>query len=150
MHFELLTLTGAKFRGEAVQVNLTTAEGEMGILPHHEELTAIAVSGPVRVREHNGKESVFAIFGGLLEIDPDGSARLLADEAEHADDLVQAEIEQALVRAEALKAAAKDKHELARAQELVDRQTVRLGVARLHRRHREAPRPGAGTGEPRP
>ncbi len=139
MHFELLTLTGAKFQGEVTQVSLTTVDGQIGILPHHEELTAIAVPGPVRVRERGGKESVFATFGGLLEIDPDGTTRLLADEAEHADELVQAEIEKALEMAEQLKAAAKDKHELARAQQLVDRQTVRLGVAKLRRRPHGTP-----------
>lgn len=135
MQFELLTLTGAKFIGEASEVTLTTENGQIGILPHHELLTAIVKPGPVFVRVKGGKQNVYATFGGLLEV-TENVTRLLADEAEHADDLVQAEIEKALELAHELKKAAKDKHELAHAQELVDRQTVRLGVARLHRRAR--------------
>jgi F-type H+-transporting ATPase subunit epsilon len=134
MHFTLLTLTGTKFDGDVAQVSLTTADGEMGILGHHEPLTAIAEPGPVTVHLKGGKTQVFATFGGLLEVTADG-ARLMADEAEHEEELVHAEIEAALKEAETLKAAAKDKHELSRAQELVDRQTVRLGVAKMSRRH---------------
>jgi len=135
MLFELLTLTGAKFRGEVSEVILTTAFGQIGILPHHEPLTAVVKAGPVVVREKGGKQTLFATFGGLLEVTETGT-RVLADEAEHEDSLVQAEVQAALAEAEALKAKAGDKHELARAQELVDRQTVRLGVAQMRRRQR--------------
>jgi F-type H+-transporting ATPase subunit epsilon len=146
VQFELLTLTGTKFEGEAEQVSLVTTDGEIGILPHHEPLMAVAVAGPVTVKPAQGREQTFATYGGMLEIQ-DNRVRLLADEAEHADELVAKEVEAALAEARALKAAAKDKHELARAQELIDRQTVRLGVARLSRRHRE--RPSGGPTEPR-
>ncbi len=133
MLFELLTLTGAKFRGEVTEVTLTTANGQIGVLPNHEPLTAVVKPGSVVVREKGGKQTIFATFGGLLEVTPDAT-RVLADEAEHEDSLVQGEIQIALAEAEALKAKAGDKHELARAQELVDRQTVRLGVAQMRRR----------------
>lgn len=132
MRFELLTLTGTKFSGEATQVDVSTAEGEMGILPFHENLTAVAAAGPVTVYKKGGDKEIFAIFGGLLEI-TDNRTRLLADEAEHAQDLVESQIEAALKHAEQLKSEAKDKVELARAQELIDRQVVRLGVAKMRR-----------------
>jgi F-type H+-transporting ATPase subunit epsilon len=135
VQFELLTLTGSKFSGEIAEVHLTTASGQIGILPHHEALTAIVKPGAVTVRVKGGGEEVFATFGGLLEITSDNHVRVLADEAERADDLVQSEIEAALAHAKQLLAAATDKHELASAQELVDRQAVRLEVAGLRRRH---------------
>jgi F-type H+-transporting ATPase subunit epsilon len=134
MQFELLTLTGTKFAGDVARVTLTTAEGDIGILPHHETLTAIAMPGPVTVHKKGGASEVFAIFGGMLEVTADRT-RLMADEAVHEAELVQSEIEMALKHAQALKAAAKDKHELSRAQELVDRQVVRLGVAKMRRSH---------------
>ncbi len=136
MHVEVLTLTGAKFQGEAAELALRTATGEIGILPHHEPMVAVVVPGPVIVRPVNGHEHVFAGFGGVVEVTPD-AVRLLVDEVEPAEALVQSEIEAALARAEALKAAAKTKHELANAQSLVDRHTVRLEVSHLRRRHRE-------------
>ena len=135
MEFELLTLTGTKFLGPFRQVNLATTEGEMGILNHHEPLTAVVAPGPVTIMGPKGQSEVYAIFGGLLEI-TEKRARLLADEAEHIEDLVTSEIEAALAQARAMKANAKDKYELARAQELIDRQVVRLGVAKM-RRHRK-------------
>ena len=133
MHFELLTLSGVKYAGDVEQVSLATVEGELGILPHHEPMTAIAVGGPLTIRT-KGKTEVFATFGGLLEV-TDNQVRLLADEAEHQDDLIVSEIEASLKLAVEQKTAAKDKRELATAQGLVDRNSVRLGVARM-RRHR--------------
>jgi F-type H+-transporting ATPase subunit epsilon len=136
MDFELLTLSGTKFSGQAAFVQLTTVEGQMGILPHHEPLVAKVIAGPVIVRPTEGDEEVFATYGGLLEVTSTNRVRLLADEADHAEELVADEVEAALARAKEQRAQAKDKHELARAQELVDRQQVRLGVARMQRHHR--------------
>jgi F-type H+-transporting ATPase subunit epsilon len=135
VQFELLTLTGSKYRGEVAEVSLATASGQIGILPHHEPLTAMTVPGPVIIRPKSGRAELFATFGGLLEVTPDG-VRLLADEAEHADDLIESEIQAALKMAEELKAKANDKHALHRAEELIDRHEVRLGVARMKHRHR--------------
>lgn len=132
MQVELLTLKGSKFTGEAAQVSLATTEGDLGILPHHETLTAVAAGGPVSIRLTSGETHVFAIFGGLLEV-RDNKVRLLADEAEHAQDLVLEQVEAALKKAVALKAAAKGKEALAVAQLQVDRQQVRLEVARMRR-----------------
>lgn len=136
MHFELLTLSGAKYQGDVIEVSLNTVKGRLGILPHHEPLTAIVAPGPVIVRPRGDKNEIFATFGGLLEV-RENTVRLLADEAEHADELIDEEIEAALKKAEELKAGARDKHELHRAQELIDRHGVRLEVVRLRRRHRE-------------
>ena len=142
MDFELLTLSGTKFSGEAIQVNLTTVDGQMGILPHHEPFVAKVVAGPVVVKPAKGESQVFATYGGLVEVTAANRVRLMADEADHAEDLVASEIEEALARAEDLRAKAKDKTELANAQALVDRQAVRLGVARMRRHERRQP-PGA-------
>jgi F-type H+-transporting ATPase subunit epsilon len=138
MDFQLLTLSGSKFSGEAAMVSLTTVDGQLGILPHHESLVAKVVAGPVVVKPVKGENQVFAIYGGLLEVGAN-RVRLMADEAEHAEELVSSEIEAALKRAEDMRAKAKDKTELAHAQELVDRQAVRLGVSRMRRREHRRP-----------
>lgn len=134
MQFELLTLSGVKYSGDVSEVALKTAYGSMAILPHHEPFTAIVVPGPVAVRAHGKDEELFAAYGGIIEV-VDNRVRLLADEADHADDLIEHEIEEALKHAEIAKTSAKDKHELNRAQQLVDRHVVRLEVARIRRRH---------------
>ena len=132
MDFELITLGGSKYHGAVAEVSLMTTSGQVAILPRHEPLTTVAAPGAVAIRTKTGQTEFYAIFGGLLEITATG-VRLLADEAEHAGDLVESEIKAALTDARALKSSAKDSHQAARAHRLIDRHTVRLDVARLHR-----------------
>lgn len=134
MQFELLTLSGTKYSGQVAEVALKTPTGSLAILPHHEPFTAIVVAGPIAVRPVGKPEELFASFGGIIEV-VDNQVRVLADEVEHADDLIEAEILDALERARNAKEGIKDKGELHRAQQLVDRHMVRLEVARI-RRHR--------------
>jgi len=77
----------------------------------------------------------FAISGGVIEIKPD-SIRVLVDEADQGDDIVEAESKAALERALKLRDEAKDQVELEKAHQLIDRHTVRLRVAELTRRRR--------------
>jgi F-type H+-transporting ATPase subunit epsilon len=139
MLVELLTLSGVKFAGEADEVVLTTTNGQIGILPHHEPLVAQIVPGSITVKPVKGNQEVFATYGGLLEVTAD-RVRLLADEADHESELVAEEIEEALARAKELRDTAKDRTELAKAQEMIDRAGVRLGVAKMRRSsHRDRP-----------
>lgn len=138
MQFQLLTLSGAKYSGEVAEVALKTVYGSIVILPHHEPFMAVVEPGPVVVRAHGKDEELFAAFGGIIEV-KENTVRLLADDADHADDLIEQEIEEALRHAELAKTAAKDSHEMHRAQQMVDRHAVRLEVARI-RRHRNTKR----------
>lgn len=135
MPFELITLTGVKYRGEIAEVSLRTAGGQIAVRPGHEPLTTIAVAGPVGLHDENGKITYFAAFGGLLEVTGD-LVRLLADEAEAGKDLIESEVKAALERAEAMKAKAKTVHEVRKSRELAGRHAVRLEVAKLHRHNR--------------
>ena len=136
MNFELLTLSGAKWQGEADEVQLTTTNGQLGILPHHEPLVAQVVAGAVTIKSGKGAPEVFATYGGLLEVTKD-YVRILADEADHEGELVAEEIEQALADAKKMRDNAKDRTELVNAQRMIDRSEVRLGVARMRRTHHE-------------
>lgn len=132
MNFELLTLSGVKYSGQVKEVALTLSAGEAVILPNHEPLTALTLPGSVTVRSKT-EDDVFVIYGGILEVTHD-RVRLLADEAEHADDLIEEEIHDAINNAKAIQAGTKDSLELNRAQEIIDRQIVRLNVANIRRR----------------
>lgn len=133
MKFELITLSGVKHSDEVNEVALKTASGDIAVLPTHEPLTTIALPGAVIVRNKKGKTDVYVTFGGLFEVSQEKCV-LLADEAENIDELIEKEIEEALVKAAELKILAKSKVELENAQTLIDRHTVRLNVARLNRR----------------
>lgn len=136
MKFELLTLNGAKFNGDATEVVVNTASGSIAVYALHEPLTTIVLPGSVSVTTPNGETEVFTTFGGLLEFE-NNVCRVLSDDSEHSDELVEKEIEEALANAQKQQENAKDKVELAHAQALVDRQMVRLNVAKLKRRHQK-------------
>jgi F-type H+-transporting ATPase subunit epsilon len=139
MNLELITLLGKKVDQDVYEVMVPTAAGEIAIFPGHEPLVTIAVPGAIAVRYKKGdtdsKLDFFAISGGVVEISQK-KVRVLVDEADHGDDIIESESKAALDRAIALRDSAKDQVELEKAHQLVDRHLVRLKVADLHRRHR--------------
>ncbi|MGH7196349.1 MAG: ATP synthase F1 subunit epsilon [Candidatus Saccharimonadales bacterium] len=138
LNLELVTLHGPKFQEEVYEVILPTADGMIAVYPHHMPLVSQLVSGVISVRRKksdvNEQVEYFATNGGVAEIGSE-TVRVLVDEADHAEELVEQEEQAALERAKQLKAEAKDEVELEHATTLVDRQAVRLKVAQL-RRHR--------------
>ena len=139
MKFQLVTLTGAKVDDDVYEVVLPTAAGEIAVFPGHEPLVTLAVPGAIAVRREKGdadsKLDYFAISGGVIEANPQG-LRVLVDEADSGEDIVEAETKAALDRAIKLRDSTKDQIELEKAHQLIDRHAVRLKVAELHRRHR--------------
>lgn len=139
MKFQLVTLLGVKVDQDVYEVILPTVDGEIAVFPGHEPLVSIAVPGAIAVRnakiDSDDKLEYFAISGGVIEITTD-SLRVLVDEADSGEDIVEAESKSALERALKLKAEAKDQVELEKASALIDRHAVRLKVADLRRRHR--------------
>lgn len=139
MKLELITLSGPKVDSEVYEVILPTADGVIAVFPGHERLVGLAVNGVVSIRRKKSDRDEdmehFATFGGVVEIAPD-HIRILVDEADTADEILEEEATKALKAAEEMKAHAKDAVELDKAQQLIDRHAVRLKVAGLRRRHR--------------
>ena len=142
MNLELITLLGKKVDKPVYEVMIPTADGEIGVFPGHEPLVTIAVPGAIVVRYAKGDSDsaldYFAISGGVVEINQQ-QVRVLVDEADHGEDIVEAESKAALARAVEMRDNATNQVELEQAHQLVDRHSVRLKVADLHRRHRRRP-----------
>lgn len=138
MNLELITLLGKKVDQEVYEVMLPTADGEIAIFPGHEPLVSLAVPGAIAVRYKKGDPDsaldFFAISGGVIEVSPQ-AVRILVDEADHGDDIIEAESQAALDRAVEMRDNAQTQLELEQAHQLVDRHAVRLKVADLRRRH---------------
>lgn len=138
MNLQLITLEGIKLDQEIYEVILPTADGEISVFPGHEPLISVAVPGVVQIRQNkvdaNSRLEYFAVSGGMIEINQQ-SVRILVDEADHGDDIVEAESKAALERAMTLRDSASSQVDLEKAHQLVDRHAVRLKVAEL-RRHR--------------
>ncbi|HVU59644.1 MAG TPA: ATP synthase F1 subunit epsilon [Candidatus Saccharimonadales bacterium] len=138
IHLQLISLSGVKFDGDVYEVLLPTLAGQIGVLPGHMPLISAATNGVISVRRAEKDPDVlmehYATNGGVVEI-ANNTLRVLVDEADHADDINEAEAEAAHQRALHMKAEAKDQVSLERAQAMVDRTAVRLHVAGLrHRR----------------
>lgn len=139
-HFQLVSISGKKFDEDVHEVILPTLDGEIGVLQDHMPLVSVATTGAIAVRK-NAKDTdtqreYFATNGGVIEVS-DNTLRVLVDEADHADEINEAEAQKALAQAKKMKAEAKDEVSLERAQSMVDRQGVRLQVANIKRRHRK-------------
>lgn len=140
IRFQLVALSGTKFDDDVYEVVLPTMDGEIGVLQDHMPLVSVATNGVIMVRRNprdaDREREFFAISGGAIDISAN-RLRVLVDEADHADDISEAEAEAAMERAKQLKAEAKDQVSLDHAQQLVDRHAVRLQVASLKRRHQK-------------
>lgn len=139
IRFQLVSLSGVKFDDDVAEVTLPTMDGEIGVLREHMPLISVASHGRIAVR-HKGNDpddfrDFFAVSGGVVEVE-NNTLRILVDEADHADEINEAEVKAAMALAEKMKAEATDQHSLEHAQQLIDRQAVRLQVAGLKRRNR--------------
>jgi len=139
MRLQLITLSGVSIDKDVYELMAPTTAGDIAVFPGHEPLVTLAAPGALAVRHAKGDPDTrleyFAISGGIIEINQT-SIRILVDEADHGDDIIEAESEVALKRALKLRDEASTQIELDKATQLIDRHSVRLQVAGLRRRHR--------------
>lgn len=142
MKLELVTLLGAKVSTDVYEVILPTTTGQIAVFPGHEPLVTLAKVGVIAVRhkktDPDDMMEYFATSGGIIEIDND-TVRVLVDEAEHGDDIIESESKAALDRALKMREEAMDQVALEEAHQLIDRHHVRLKVAELRRHSRRHP-----------
>ena len=82
---EIVTQERLVYEKDVDSINMPGIEGRMGILPNHSPLLTVLDFGEVITRT-NGEEEYFAIGGGIAEVQPD-KVIILADSAEHADEI---------------------------------------------------------------
>lgn len=138
--FELVTPEGVKFTEDAYEIMLPTPGGQIAVLPHHMPLVSLASAGVISVRRRaedpDSKLEHFATSGGLIEVEGT-TVRLLADSAEHADEIDELAAKEALERAQQLRHEADDHIKLADATGIIEANLARLKVADLRKnRHR--------------
>ncbi len=88
------------FSGTAEMVYAPAVMGEVGIAPGHTPLISPLKPGEVRLDVGDGKEELFFISGGILEVQPH-IVTVLSDTAIRAHDLNEAAALEAKKRAEA-------------------------------------------------
>ena len=98
-HLDVVSAEGMLFSGRVESVQVSGAEGELGIRHGHAPLLTSIKPGLVRLVKLHGAEEVMYISGGMLEVQPE-SVTVLADTAIRAKDLDEAKAQEAKRRAE--------------------------------------------------
>lgn len=136
---EIVSQDRTVFQGDVDIVLLPGTAGEMGILPDHAPLLTLLKYGVIKIRK-DGAERLFAVSGGMAEVQPD-VVTILADAAENIEDID-------VVRAQAAKKRAEDALAKISREEQPDaylnmeaalrRSNLRLDVVRRYRRVRDS------------
>jgi F-type H+-transporting ATPase subunit epsilon len=84
--FELTTPERVVEKKEITGITIPTQAGEITVLPGHIPLVSNLQSGMITLHTEHGQEYL-AISGGFLEVQPNGRIIILADTAEHAEEL---------------------------------------------------------------
>lgn len=134
MHVEVVTAERELYNGEANELVAPGVEGELGILPRHAALLTTLKPGALRIKLNDAEEPLF-VSGGFLEVS-NNQATVLADTAEHAEEIDQARAEEARRRAQERLAQATSDSERAELQGALERAMERLRVSDLVRRRR--------------
>ena len=113
------------FHGEATMVVATGEMGELGIAPRHAPLITRLKPGKVVVTTVGGEQLDFAIFGGILEVQPQ-VVTILADTAVRAEDIDEAAVRAAKDEAERILAHRGEAMEVAEAQQRLAEVTAQL------------------------
>ena len=119
------------FEGDVDFVVANGADGELGILPHHAPLMTILKPGALKIR-HGGNEELLFVGGGFLEVLPD-RVTVLADVAEHADEISVQQAEEARRRAQEKLAGTLTASEETEFQNALAMAEARLRLARTRR-----------------
>ncbi len=131
---EILVATAERevYSGQATMLVAPGAAGELGILPKHSPLLAALNPGELRITNGDVIDEVF-ISGGFMEVQPD-KITILADTAERAADMDEAEIVAAQRKAEELVATNKGDVDLAMAEAELSMLAARLRLIRKHKK----------------
>jgi F-type H+-transporting ATPase subunit epsilon len=131
LHVEVVTAERELYNGEADLVSAPGAAGRLGILPSHAPLLTVLAPGALEIKLNGAEEPIF-VSGGFLEVF-ENVVTVLADSAEHAEEIDQARAEEARRRARERLEQVASQQERADLLGALERATSRLRVVELAR-----------------
>ena len=121
------------YEGEVEFIIANGADGELGVLARHAPLMTVLKPGPLRIQETmGGQEELLFVGGGFLEVLPD-RVTVLADVAEHAEEISVQAAEEARRRAQEKLAGTLSSAEETEFQNALAMAEARLRLARMRR-----------------
>jgi F-type H+-transporting ATPase subunit epsilon len=112
------------------EVEVPGAEGEMGILPEHAALLSELGAGPLRYTPDGGHPHYLFVSGGWVEVNAN-TVRVLANTAEHGNDIDIQRAQDALQRANQRLLNPTGDVDIARALNALKRAQARLEASKL-------------------
>ncbi len=131
LRLEILTIERQLFDEPVSMVIAPGADGMVGVLPRHQPMLTALEHGELVIRVDGQADRYVAIGGGVMQVLPDHVV-VLADRAEHADEIDLALAEEAHRRAVELMERGVTDPELGHARQALRHSAVRLAVARRH------------------
>ena len=119
------------FEGDVDFIVANGAVGELGILPRHAPLMTILKPGALKITQGTNEQLLF-VGGGFLEVLPD-RVTVLADVAEHAEEISVTAAEDARKRAQEKLAGTLTTAEESEFQQALAMAEARLRLARMRR-----------------
>jgi len=131
LHLKIVTPEKLIFDEEVSQVNVSTQEGEIGILPHHANLMAKVKPGELVIKR-SGKIDSLAIGGGFLQVS-DNIVTVMTDLATYATDIDERAVEEAKKRAEMALTQTLSDEEYAETLANLEKSLAQLRIKRRHK-----------------
>jgi F-type H+-transporting ATPase subunit epsilon len=130
LKLEIVTPEAKVYSEDVDMVTFPGIEGEMGIFPMHVPLMTQLAAGEISVRK-GGQEFFLAVGDGFVEITGE-RVSILTDMAIKAENIDEAQAEEARHRAEARLAERLDDEEVATVKATLDHSLAQLKVKRRH------------------
>ncbi|MBI4836070.1 MAG: ATP synthase F1 subunit epsilon [Candidatus Abawacabacteria bacterium] len=136
MNLHILAIDETIYEGATTSISIPTEEGIMTVLPHHQPIVALLITGIVSI--HTSQETKeFFIGGGFLEV-KDDTVYILADTAENLAQTNQEQAELAYKQADEELSSVQTAEETMYAKGELMKSLTRLKIInrRKHREHR--------------
>lgn len=131
LHLKIVTPEKIVLDEPVDMVNLTSEDGELGILPHHANLMAKLEPGELRIKK-GGKTEILATGDGFIQV-ADNVLTILTDLAVSESDIDEKAVEEAKKRAELALEQKLSDEEYAETLSILEKSLAQLQVKRRHR-----------------
>lgn len=131
LHLKIVTPEKPIFDEQVSQVNVSTEQGEIGILPNHTNLMAKVIPGELTIKR-NGKVETMAVGSGFLQV-ANNTLTIMTDLATYAADIDERAVEEAKKRAEQALTQTLSDEEYAETLANLEKSLAQLRVKRRHR-----------------
>jgi F-type H+-transporting ATPase subunit epsilon len=139
MRLEIVTAERVVYSEDVSVLVAPGIDGELAILPRHAPLLTMLKPGEIRVVK-DGEDSFMSVSGGFMEV-LGNKVTILADTAEHVEEIDMQRAEEALRKAQEGVAVSASAMDLERALASMRRSQARIKVAHRTRRRREGAPP---------